>query len=131
MTMPASIRVNTQAPFPSLVNSTAPATISKANGVWTIGLSIASLGTQVPVPGSYATDFVLVWDSVNQTYFKMSLTAVLALPVYTVATLPTGTLGARAAVSDATGSPAFLGTATGGGAVKAPVFHNGTTWVYG
>ena len=47
---------------------------------------------------------------------------------YLVANLPTGTLGDRAYVTDAT-SPTYLGTLTGGGAVKCPVFYNGSAWV--
>lgn len=47
---------------------------------------------------------------------------------YTVATLPTGLLGDNAFVTDAT-SPTYLGSLTGGGSVKCPVFHNGTAWV--
>lgn len=47
---------------------------------------------------------------------------------YTVATLPAGTQGDRAFVTDAT-APTFLGTLTGGGAVVTPVFYNGTAWV--
>ena len=50
---------------------------------------------------------------------------------FTVATLPAaGVLGRRAVVSDAT-SPTFLGTLTGGGTVKCPVFDNGSAWVAG
>lgn len=49
---------------------------------------------------------------------------------YTVASLPAGTLGMRAYVTDAL-SPSFLGTLTGGGTVKVPVMHNGTAWVAG
>ena len=47
---------------------------------------------------------------------------------YTVATLPTGVVGMRAYVTDAL-LPTYLGTLTGGGAVKCPVFYNGTAWV--
>lgn len=47
---------------------------------------------------------------------------------YTVATLPTGAIGDRAIVTDAT-TPTYLGTLTGGGAVTCAVFHNGTAWV--
>lgn len=48
---------------------------------------------------------------------------------YTVATLPAaGTLGRIACVTDAT-APTYLGTLTGGGAVRVPVFDNGTNWV--
>lgn len=52
---------------------------------------------------------------------------------YTVAGLPTcnaGAKGSRAHVTDAS-APTFLGTLTGGGAVVAPVFCNGTAWVAG
>jgi hypothetical protein len=47
---------------------------------------------------------------------------------YTVATLPAGTVGMRAYVTDAL-APTYLGVLTGGGAVKCPVFYNGTAWV--
>ena len=47
---------------------------------------------------------------------------------YTVATLPSGTLGDTAYVTDAT-APTYLGTLTGGGGVACPVWHNGTAWV--
>lgn len=47
---------------------------------------------------------------------------------YTVATLPTGTVGDTAYVTDAT-APTYLGALTGGGAVTTPVFYNGSAWV--
>ncbi len=47
---------------------------------------------------------------------------------YTVATLPLGALGDRAIVTNAL-APTYLGAVVGGGAVKAPVWHNGTIWV--
>jgi hypothetical protein len=49
---------------------------------------------------------------------------------FTVATLPTGVVGQRAYVTDAT-APTFLGALTGGGAVITPVFKNATIWVAG
>jgi hypothetical protein len=53
---------------------------------------------------------------------------VVRLKNYTVATLPAGTQGDTAYVTDAT-APTYLGTLTGGGSVVCPVFYNGTTWV--
>lgn len=50
------------------------------------------------------------------------------LKSYTVATLPAGTQGDMAYVTDAT-APTYLGTLTGGGAVVCPVFYNGSAWV--
>jgi hypothetical protein len=53
----------------------------------------------------------------------------VGLKVYTVATLPAaGTIGRIACVSDAT-LPTYLGVLVGGGAIKTPVFDNGTAWV--
>ena len=47
---------------------------------------------------------------------------------YTVATLPTGVIGMRAYVTDAL-TPTYLGVVVGGGAIKCPVFYNGTNWI--
>lgn len=57
-----------------------------------------------------------------------TLGSVINLKSYTVATLPAGAQGDMAYVTDAT-APTYLGTLTGGGSVKCPVFYNGTTWV--
>lgn len=64
---------------------------------------------------------------------KLNATAgTFSVPVilkgYTVATLPAGTVGMTAYVTDAT-TPTYLGVITGGGAVVCPVFYNGTAWV--
>ncbi len=39
--------------------------------------------------------------------------------------------GKHGLVSDASGTPVFWGTPSGGGSLAAPVFCNGSTWVYG
>lgn len=52
----------------------------------------------------------------------------LLYPTYTVATLPTSTLGNQAIVTDAT-APTYLGALVGGGTVVCPVWHNGVSWV--
>ena len=57
-------------------------------------------------------------------------TVALELKGYTVATLPTGAVGDRAYVTDAS-VLTFLTSVTGGGTITSPVFHNGTTWVCG
>jgi hypothetical protein len=57
-----------------------------------------------------------------------------AVPVkfagYTVATLPAGTVGMRAYVTDAL-APVFLTALVGGGAITCPAFYNGAAWVAG
>lgn len=59
---------------------------------------------------------------------KIVSTESIRLKGYTVATLPVGTEGDTAFVTDAT-APTYLGALTGGGTVKCPVFFNGTAWV--
>ena len=58
------------------------------------------------------------------------ITNTLASNVLTVATLPVGTVGQRAFVTDAL-APVGLSAVVGAGTVKTPVFHNGTTWIVG
>ncbi len=76
-TLPANIRINIAAPFPALVKGSAPVTISKSNGIWTIGLSTALLGQQNPPLPNYPTDFLLVYDSIAKTQFFVSLSQLL------------------------------------------------------
>lgn len=52
----------------------------------------------------------------------------IKLKGYTVATLPTGTIGMTAYVTDAS-SPTFGATLVGGGSTVAKAFYNGTNWI--
>lgn len=74
-----NIRVNTQAPFPALVKASAPVTIAKAAGIFTIGFSVNGLGVQVPPTVNFPTDYLLVYDSLAGTYFKMPLSGIPGL----------------------------------------------------
>lgn len=47
---------------------------------------------------------------------------------YTVATLPTATIGKLAVITDGTSSLAWGATATGGSSTKYLVWYNGTAW---
>ena len=78
---------------------------------------------------------VIITGSVTGSAFTGSfvgdgsgLTNLPSLNPYTVASLPAGTVGDRAYVTDAT-SPTYLGTLTGGGTITCPVFYNGSAWV--
>lgn len=75
MTLPANIRVNVGAPFPSLVTAIAPFTIQKQNGIFKLGLSFGLLATQSPPTANFPTDYVLVYDSLAKTFFSMPLSA--------------------------------------------------------
>jgi hypothetical protein len=62
---------------------------------------------------------------------NLSVTGTVRTQGYTVAGLPAaGTVGRRAYVTDAL-APTFLTVIVGGGAIKCPVFDNGTAWVAG
>jgi hypothetical protein len=65
--------VNLQAPFPALVQGSGPIVVGKQAGIWTVQLSFASLGVQTPPPANYSTDYVLIYDSIAQAFFKMAL----------------------------------------------------------
>ncbi len=79
MTLPANIRVNLGAPFPALVKASGPITLSKANGIWIVGFSFASLGVQTPPLANYPNDYLIAYDSVANTFFKMPLSGFPAL----------------------------------------------------
>jgi hypothetical protein len=84
-------------------------------------LSTAASGTQ----NTGATALMLKGGTQNAVFSSLFVSA-----GYTVSTLPAGTTGARAHVTDAT-SPTFLGTLTGSGSTVCPVFYNGSAWLAG
>lgn len=59
---------------------------------------------------------------------KLTIAGLVNLKNYTVATLPAGTRGDIAYVTDAL-APTFLAALVGGGAVVTPAFYNGAAWV--
>lgn len=78
MVAPANVRVNTQAPFPTMVVGAGPITIGKNLGVWQIGFSIIPFGSQNPPSANFPTDFLLGYDANANQFFKISLTNLLA-----------------------------------------------------
>jgi hypothetical protein len=75
MTLPPSIRVNAQFPFPSLVQGSGPIGINKQNGIWTITLSFSGLTPSNSIP-SPSTTYSLVWDSSTNIYYLVPISAV-------------------------------------------------------
>jgi hypothetical protein len=85
--------------------------------------------TNSPVISAVGSDTNISINLTPKGTGSIVATAPVRLQGYTVATLPTaGTAGRTAYVTDAT-APTYLGTLTGGGAVRTPVFDNGTAWV--
>lgn len=63
-----------------------------------------------------------------KTTGRIVANSTITLKSYTVATLPTGTQGDTAFVTDAL-APTYLTAVVGGGAVVTPVFYDGTNWI--
>jgi len=61
---------------------------------------------------------------------KLDVAGTIKTLGYTVASLPTGVVGARAYVTNAL-APVYGSTVVAGGAVTIPVFYNGTNWIVG
>lgn len=76
MGIPANIRLNVSFPFPAVITGSGPVGIGKNNGIWTVTLNFDALGVQTPPLANYPTDFVVVWDSIARTFFKMPLSAI-------------------------------------------------------
>ena len=73
-------------------------------------------------------DFRAIEVASGDSKFQKIITDnVIRLKNYIVATLPAGTQGDTAYVTDAL-APTYLGVAVGGGAVCCKVFYNGTNW---
>lgn len=64
----------------------------------------------------------------NRSYTLFNGT--IRLQTFTVSGLPTGVAGARSFVTDAL-APVFGNAVAGSGAVRVPVYHDGTTWRVG
>lgn len=95
----------------------------QATGTW----------TDTSTPTRIFFDVCANGTSTRATALTLEPTAIttaspLVTPGYTVGTLPAGTVGMRAYVTDAT-VPTYNGALTGGGAVTVPVFYNGAAWV--
>lgn len=105
-------------------------------GTGNVGINTATPNAKLEVKGTGTTtgvNFQLL-DSAAAAKFTVLDNGVVInsnvnrLKNYTVATLPAGTQGDTAFVTDAL-APTYLSTVVGGGAVVTPVFYNGTNWV--
>jgi hypothetical protein len=61
MTLPANIRTNMSAPFPATVRGSGLISITKANGIWTVGLNFLALA-QNQVSFDPLNTYALVYD---------------------------------------------------------------------
>jgi hypothetical protein len=73
MASPVNIRAFAPIPFPALVVGGAPVAVTKANGIWTIALNVANLTQHIPAGADFASEYLVVYDAVRQTFFKVLL----------------------------------------------------------
>lgn len=73
------VRVKLAANFPTRVEAGSGASVTKAAGIWTFGLDIASLAeNESPLAG---TTYFITWNSETETFEKISLATIIALAV--------------------------------------------------
>lgn len=80
MTIVANVRTNWSAPFPSKVKANGPCTISKSNGIWTIGFQISNLAV-LPAGTNPANVEVLLYNTSSQTFQHTTVATLLALSI--------------------------------------------------
>lgn len=71
MSIPATVRVNALFPFPALVQGSGPVTLTKNNGAWTVGFSIAILSQGSPQSANYPNCYIIYWDAIAGQFFKL------------------------------------------------------------
>jgi len=96
------------------------------NGDNNIVLKVNTGATGIDVVGSITADNISSVGTVTAPLIVS--TGTIRLKNYTVSTLPAGTQGDTAYVTDAL-APSYLVTVVGGGAVVTAVFFNGSNWV--
>lgn len=73
--IPANVRVNIGAPFPSLVKGSGLVAISKANGIWTVFLDFTRLA-QVNAVADPLHSYVLMYNSVTGAQSLVQVSAI-------------------------------------------------------
>jgi hypothetical protein len=132
--------INASAPASNAITSSASTNITLANSF--VLNSTANSVERISLAGLYSI-LNLVYDKTNSTFAGTSLNAIdyfqrinvdnVMFTNLTVGTLPsasTSLAGTRAFVTDAL-SPTFGSTVAAGGAVKTPVYSDGTNWKVG
>ena len=116
-------------------NATAPVQIGGFFGLTGVADALpASLASSALIAdnGTSTSNILTLRDNATNVFQVIDggvvvLGNTIRLKVYTVATLPSGVVGDMAYVSDAL-APTYNATVTGGGAIKIPVFFDGTNW---
>lgn len=108
--MPA-IRINRTAPFPARVSGSGAVTVTKTNGVWTVGLDYTAVGAISPIPAQYTGTYLLAYNTTTSVWQKVSIADIAALQLLSVS--PSAGIG--------------YGTGAGGAVVQATSKATGVT----
>jgi len=104
--------------------------ICSTYGVWGSPSNVMQVVLNSTTPSSSTSTGCLVLAGGLGMAGELFLGKYIKMNVYTVATLPTGSQGMKAFVSDATATT-FASVVAGGGANPIPVYHDGTNWRIG
>lgn len=74
-----SLKLRAKVSFPSSVIATGPISVTKANGIWSVNYAPNLLSFKVPAVADLPTDYVVVWDSVANSYVNASISSFVAL----------------------------------------------------
>lgn len=85
MALPANVRVNIGAPFPSTVKGGGLIAVSKAAGIWTVSLNFAAVA-QVPIVPDPANTYVPAWNALTGVISMVPITTVQSNKVVTTLT---------------------------------------------
>lgn len=85
MSLPANIRINLAAPFPSIVKGSGVVAVAKANGIWTISLNFGALGL-TQAAADPANSYVLIWNALTGIFSLIPISAVFSSKVVKVLT---------------------------------------------
>jgi hypothetical protein len=78
MTLPVNIRVNVKANFPTQVNVSGPLSLSKANGVWSFGMSFKGLAAPANF-GALSAYQLVAQDPVAGTFYAVTASLLFGL----------------------------------------------------
>lgn len=76
-----NIRLNVSVPFPARTQGSGVVKLSKANGVWTVGLDYTQVANYIPPPAQFAATYFLIWNSVVSGFSTITLTQIQSLAV--------------------------------------------------
>lgn len=77
MSLPANVRVNVLTPFPSRVSGSGAVKVTKANGIWTVGLDFSLLSQASSIADPDHTQF-LIYDPVAKIFYWATISTLLA-----------------------------------------------------